>query len=257
MKLLNFVLFVLFSFPLLAQQLQTKIEQQYAFVGNDSLPRYYKKWSYNREGLLVEKQEFYYSANPKDAPGTLWREERMYYDTSSKKYELKKTQYNKDKEPQSETFKALYLEYNNDPAKCKPVWTKNLDNYGEYIKEDTFGYDKNGNLISYSFYNYQGNTSLFSDAYTYDRKGLRRTWRTYYHWTTVDMKGDVLKKKIRRRMYRFSYNKDGKLLRGKGKYYKTRYDERRSYDAEGRALRTELGTNRRCATRKKHKKNRG
>lgn len=258
MTLHRFVIFLLFilSTPLVfaqkAPQIQLKTEQAFRYIGTDSIAKYYKKWLYNEQGIIVDQQEFHYNnqPHPQVKIGTLAMEDYIHYDETTKEYIFKRTQYN-GPEPKTETFKALYAQYENDASKRKPIWTKTLDHYREIIKEDTCVYDAKGNVLRCDYYNYQGSTSLFTDLYSYNRQGKVKRWRTYYKWTTVTITGKTPTKKTLRRDYRYRYNGKGQNTRIYGNYYKTKLDERRSYSPSGDLLSVETTQTKRSKNSKK------
>lgn len=201
----------------------------YTIGEKDSLTRFRKTMQYDTSGCLIQKQNYYYHFREK---GLLVKEEKAFFNTSTKILKEEIIDYPKGAEPIRKKLLTQYLDYQAKEKDSKYVLRQLFDKFGELAKEDTLTYDKDHNLVKLCSYVYTGNTSLSCHHYTY-KDSLQTRWTMDAIWTTINGKGDVVERSGKRRDYRYKYNKSGKLIRACGKHYKKRFRQKIKYDKEG------------------------
>lgn len=205
-----------------------KKEIAFALSGEDSLKRHVIVARYDLSGRLIQEKKYYYHHQN----ARLIKEEIDVFDTNTQVLTERIIQYPENKDPKHQRLETKYLVYSADAGLNKRIWRKLWDDFGDIVKEDTLSYDADSNLIGQCNYDYRGNTSLYCHEYSYNKKGHRIRWKTYYKWTTIDAKGDVANKQAKRRDFRYKYTKDGLLKRSFGKYYLNKYRQIRCYNRD-------------------------
>ena len=238
-------------------KIKKKTEELVRYSGLDSFPRHAKEWHYDEEERITYQKEYIYSTSASDPPGTLASEKKVSYNDETQLWVSVSTTYKKNKDPETEKLKIKYLTYSKTPNQCKPVWTQKYDKTDDIIKEDTITYNDQQQIIQSCTYSYSGSTSLFCDHFEYNKKGLRKKWFTYYKWTTINGRSQVVERSKKRRNYKYKYNKNNQLVRGKGRYYKTKYKESRTYDKNGQLASVEISKLRKTKHNKKRRKETG
>ncbi|MDC0230392.1 hypothetical protein OAK19_00365 [Aureispira] len=215
------------------KQILEKTEIAYGLTEQDSIVRYRKNTIYDIMGREISKKNFFYHSKLK---GVLIKEERSYFNEEDQVLTEEVITYPAGKEPESKKMVTKYLDYAVKEEKSKRIYRKLYDDYREILREDTLNYDINNNLIGCCNYDYRGNTSLFCHYYNYNKKGLLKRWRTYFKWTTIDGRGEVVSRKAKRRDARMHYNKRGQLACSKERYYLNLYIRKIKHDKSGKVL---------------------
>lgn len=211
-------------------KIKEKLVLSYAINEQDSTLLFRKSMQYDSMGRLMQKQNYYYHSREK---GQLIKEEKAFFNTSTQVLKEEIIDYPEGKDPLRQKLITKYLDYQAKEKDSKYILRQLFDKYGEISKEDTLTYDDNQNLIELCSYVYTGSTSLSCNYYTY-KNGLQTRWTTYAKWNTINAKGDVVDRSGKRRDYRYRYNKEGKLTRACGKYYKNKFRQKITYDSQGR-----------------------
>jgi hypothetical protein len=225
-----FIFFISCTISFGQTQIKEKVVLSYSIGEKDSLPRFRKTMQYDTSGRLIQKQNYYYHSREK---GLLVKEEKAFFNTSTKILTEEIIDYPNGVEPLRQKLMTKYLDYQAKEKDSKYILRQLFDKFGELAKEDTLTYDKDQNLVELCSYIYTGSTSLSCNYYTY-KDDLQTRWTTYFKWTTINAKGDVVDRSGKRRDYRYKYNKSGKLIRACGKHYKKRFHQKIKYDDEGR-----------------------
>lgn len=196
----------------------------------DSIPMEISNARFDQDERLMYKKTYLYNHHP---AGTLKEERFSIFDSSKMTLEEEIIRYQRNKEPESERLKTKYWIYTGDEKSSKHISRSYIDESGEIVKEDTLTYDQDTNLIKQCIYSYTGNTSLYCENWKYNRKGRLCKNTLYSHWTTINFRSKVVKKKERKMIYCYRYKK-GKLKKARGKRYSSKYYEDWKYDKEGR-----------------------
>lgn len=223
------------SFNNLTLIAQTKIKEKkeiaFGLANADTTFRFQKISQYDEFGRLIYKQNYYYHPTQK---GILTKEEKSLFDLSNQTLTEYIITYIPNQEPSSQKLVTQYLDYQIKEENSKRKGRQYYDELGELAREDTLTYNTNKDLIQLCTYDYRGNTSLFCDYYTYNKKGLKSKWVTLSKWNTINMKGQVVERHDKRRNYQFRYNKNGQLVQVSGFYYNTRFLQKLTYDENGK-----------------------
>lgn len=211
-------------------QIKEKVVLSYIIGEQDSTILFRKTMQYDNTGRLIQKQNYYYHRREK---GQLIKEEKAFFNTSNQVLTEEIIDYPEGKDPLRQKLITQYLDYQAKEKDSKYILRQLFDKYGEIAKEDTLTYDNDQNPIELCSYNYTGSTSLSCNYYTY-KNNLQTRWTTYAKWNTINAKGKVVDRSGKRRDYRYWYNKDGKLTRTCGKYYKNKFRQKITYDTQGR-----------------------
>jgi len=211
-------------------QIKEKVILSYTIGEKDSLIRFRKTMQYDTSGCLIQKQNYYYHVRE---DGLLVKEEKAFFNTSTQTLTEEIINYHKGREPVRQKLSTRYLDYQAKEKDSKYILRQLFDKFGELAKEDTLTYDKEQRLIALCSYVYTGTTSLSCNYYTY-KNDLQTRWTTYFKWTTINAKGNVVERSGKRRDYRYKYNKSGQLIRACGKHYKKRFYQKLKYDKEGK-----------------------
>lgn len=217
---------------LLAQaKIKEKKEIAFGLANQDTTFRFQKISNYDELGRLTYRQNYYYHPVQK---GVLTKEEKSIFDISNQTLTEYIITYIPNKDPSSQKLVTRYLDYQIKEENSKRIGRQYYDEHGEISREDTLTYNENKDLVELSTYDYRGNTSLFTDYYTYNKKGLKTKWITLSKWTTIDMKGEVAERHEKRRNYVYRYDNKGQLVSVKGRYYLNRFEQKISYDENGK-----------------------
>lgn len=231
----SIIFITIFNFnhsTLLAQaKIKEKKEIAFGLANQDTTFRFQKISNYDEQGRLTYRQNYYYHPVQK---GVLTKEEKSIFDISNQTLTEYIITYVPNKDPSSQKLVTRYLDYQIKEENSKRIARQYYDEHGEISREDTLTYNANQDLVELSAYDYRGNTSLFTDYYTYNKKGLKTKWITLSKWTTIDMKGQVAERHEKRRNHIYRYNKNGQLIRASGFYYLTRFQQKISYDKNGK-----------------------
>lgn len=231
-----------------------RVERVYRLVGKDSVVREHITLNYDKEGRLIRKQAYYYDHR---APEILTKEKKASFDPASQEMLEHIIYYKKDEDPQREKLATKYLLYTGQEETSKYVWRKLYDKFGEITKEDTITYNAAQAITEKYTYNYSGNTSLYYDKYTYNKKGQQKHWQMFSKWTTISMKGTVVERKAKRKEARYKYNGKGQLVKSKGRNYTTRFVQKVSYHANGEKAKDETTLRRKIKNSKEKRKKTG
>jgi hypothetical protein len=231
----SIILILIFHFhhsSLLAQaKIKEKKEIAFGLANQDTTFRFQKISNYDEQGRLTYRQNYYYHPVQK---GVLTKEEKSIFDISNQTLTEYIITYTPNKDPATQKLVTQYLDYQIKEENSKRTGRQFYDEHGEIAREDTLTYNANKDLVELSTYDYRGNTSLFTDYYTYNKKGLKTKWITLSKWTTIDMKGEVAERHEKRRNHVYCYNNKGQLIRASGRYYLNRFQQKISYDKSGK-----------------------
>lgn len=236
MKSLSVFLIILISALLLickAQGIRKKTEYNYRHVSPaDSVLNSQKTTEYSSRGVVLSKQESYYSLLP---AGSLIKEVSAIFDSTKMLLDEHIYQF-KSNGTDHERLKTKYLSYTPNEADSKYMWRQYFDITEEIVREDTLSYDKAGNLISRMLFDYRGSTSQSEDVYKFDKKNRLKRWKWYSYWSTVNSKSKPVTNKDKRQDYKYKYNRAGKVIKVSGKRYSTSLLETYKYDNSGKLL---------------------
>lgn len=196
--------------------------------------------TYDLDGRLLRQQDYSYNIN---TPGLLVKEVRTQYLPAQQILTKIIVTYPKGQEPQQERFETRYLVYAPKEANSKRLWKRHYDAFGELTREDTLTYNADTLLIEQGSYNYMGSTSILFDEYEY-QDTLRKRWRMWSKWTTINGRSQIVERRSKRRDYRYWYNRDGKLVRVRGIDYSSKINRWLCYDKQGRLLGDRMVTSR-------------
>lgn len=234
---------LLFNAPLSAQlteadsgKIAERIERNYRYYGEDSLLQYLKIQRFDLQGRRMFHRERHYNGRAR----VLQRSFYFKYDSIEQHSTEINVTYKNDGSEQSQTIKTDYLHYarlKEDQIKGAIKW---YDDYGDLQKEDTVRLDDQGRVVERCTYDYTGHTGLFCNTYRFNRFGKVKRWRMYSKWTTINGRSNVVYRQAKRRDYRYCYNGKGQHKRTRGKYYSTRYREKKQYDAQDRLAEVEV-----------------
>lgn len=205
-----------------------KVLKAYISV-NDTILHAQQLSTYDPNGRLLRQQDYSYNIN---APGLLVKEERLQYLPEQQILTKIIVTYPKGQEPRQERFETKYLVYAPEEANSKHLWKRHYDAFGELTREDTLTYNTDTLLIERGSYNYMGSTSILFDEYEY-QDTLRKRWRLWSKWTTINGRSQVVERRSKRRDYRYWYNRDGKLVRTRGIDYSSKINRWLCYDQQG------------------------
>lgn len=206
----------------------------------DTLLRAQVYSEYDPEGRLLRQQDYQYNVN---TPGVLTKEERIQYLPAQQVLKQTILTYINGQAPRQERYETKYWVYAPDPADHKRIWKRHYDAFGELTREDTLTYNADSLLTGSCAYNYMGSTSLLCDEYTY-QDTLRKRWRMWSKWTTINAKSEVVERRSKRRDYRYRYNRSGQLVRVRGIDYSSKINRWLCYDRQGRLAGDRLVTQR-------------
>lgn len=206
----------------------------------DTVLRSQEYSEYDPEGRLLRQQNYEYNIN---TPGVLTKEERTQYQPAQQVLTRSITTYIQGQAPHQERFETKYWVYAPNEDDHKRVWKRHYDAFGELTREDTLTYNADSLLIGSCAYNYMGSTSLLCDEYEY-QDTLRKRWRMWSKWTTINAKSEVVERRSKRRDYRYRYNRSGQLTRMRGIDYASKVNRWLCYDREGRLAGDRLVTQR-------------
>jgi len=226
---ISFIFLLSYTISLGQTPIKEKVILAYKIGAKDSTILFRKTLQYDTSGCLLQKQNYYYNIREK---GLLVKEEKAFFNTSTKSLTEEIINYVKGKEPVRQKLVTRYLDYQAKEGDSKYILRQLFDKFGELAKEDTVTYDKEQHLIELCSYVYTGSTSLSCNYYTY-KNDLQTQWTTYAKWTTINAKGAVVTRTRKRRDYHYKYNQSGQLTRAWGKYYKKRFHQKLLYDKEG------------------------
>ena len=227
MKFAILYLLLLIKTVIFAQNWQSKSEKLYRFLGKDSLLVHQKSKKVDAQNRIIDRKEYFYSTVPPE--NALYREENSSWESPI--LIERAVTYPAKKPVNTDKLELNYKKYHQKEDSCQVFWARKYDNKGEMNAEDTFTYNKKDLLIKKYSYNYQGSTSLVSEHYRYNKKGLVKRYRYYAHWTTVNMRGRAAKRKKMRIEYKYKYKK-GLLVSCKGKNYTSYYKQIKKYDKQ-------------------------
>lgn len=211
-----------------AQSLKSKTTLLYYYMGQDSVLREKRVQIFDESGLKIQEVNTTYANKPQgDTNTSIASCLSFVFNPSKMTSDLSETYASNS--TANKIIKAKYHKFTGNLNTDQIHWTKQYDNFGELVKEDTFAYDKSNRLVKKVSYNYSGSTSKYVYTYKYDRKGRLKRERLYYHYITVTMGGKSKEKPHKTSDYKYCYNHKGELTRKKGKYYDTKNDEKRVY----------------------------
>jgi hypothetical protein len=239
-SILIFVLFLgqstAFGQTVLSTQNQIKkiVDERIKYFNEtDSATLHHKTFNYDEAGCLTSKQEFYYNLVP---AGSLAKDVNAFYSKEKKLLTENIVVFKSNNEKEFENLRTKYLLYAPTEEESKYSWRQYIDNSLDIVREDTLTYDENLNLIKKCDYNYKGNTSLYCDEFSFDKKNKRRRWKMYTYWTTVKAGGKTVDKREKKLDYKYYFNSAGKPTKTKGKRYSTHYSENWTYDKAGQLV---------------------
>jgi len=209
--------------------IKEKQEIVYKITPKDSIIKTRREYTYDTLGRLMNRHSYTYHSNS----GVLRKEKKANFDTASNILTEFIIDYPQKGAPRKQKLVTKYLVYAPKEKNSKYVWRQLYDKYGEMVKEDTLTYNQDSLLTERCTYDYRGNTSLSCDTHKYNKKGERVRWRSYRKWTTINGRGEVADRQRKRRDYKYRYNRDGKLKRAWGKYYKTKFCQKVKYNKAG------------------------